>query len=67
MLKHRLIAVIIIRDGRVVQSEKFNHTNVIHYDAFHAVEAFNSWLIDEIILLNVSKDKSSQTKFLEMV
>jgi len=67
MLKHRLIAVIIIRDGRVVQSEKFNHTNVIHYDAFHAVEAFNSWAIDEIILLNVSRDKSSQSKFLEIV
>ena len=67
MLKHRLIAVIIIRDGRVVQSEKFNHTNVIHHDAFHAVEAFNSWMVDEIILLNVSKDKSSQGKFLEIV
>jgi cyclase len=67
MLKHRVIAVIIIRDGNVVQSEKFNHTNVIHYDAYHAVEAFNSWLADEIILLNVSKKKSSQKKFLEIV
>jgi cyclase len=67
MLKNRLIAVVIIRDGRVVQSEKFNHTHVIHYDAFHAIEAFNSWLVDEIILLNVSKDKFSQTKFLEIV
>jgi len=67
MLKNRLIAVIIIRDGQVVQSEKFNHTNVIHYDAIHAVNAFNSWLIDEIILLNVSKNKSSQKKFLEIV
>ena len=67
MLKHRLIAVIIIRDGQVVQSEKFEHTNVIHYDAFHAVEAFNSWSVDEIILLNVSKSHSSQNEFLEIV
>jgi imidazole glycerol-phosphate synthase subunit HisF len=67
MLKHRLIAVIIIRDGQVVQSEKFKHTNVIHYDAFHAVEAFNNWSVDEIILLNVSKSHSSQEEFLEIV
>ena len=67
MLKHRLIAVIIIRDGQVVQSEKFKHTNVIHYDAFHAVEAFNNWSVDEILLLNVSKNHSSQKKFLEIV
>ena len=67
MLKHRLIAVIIIRDGQVVQSEKFKHTNIIHYDAFHAVEAFNDWSADEIVLLNVSKSSSSQKEFLEIV
>ena len=67
MIKTRLIAVIIIRDGQVVQSHKFEHTNVIHWDAFYAVEAFNSWSIDEIILINVSKDKSSQKNFLKIV
>ncbi len=67
MLKHRLIATIIIRDGQVIQSEKFKHTNVIHCDAFHAVEAFNDWSVDEIILLNVSKNHSSQRDFLEIV
>jgi len=67
MLKNRLIAVIIIRDGKVVQSEKFQHTNVIHYDAYHAVESFNRWSVDEIILLNVSKEKSSQEEFLSIV
>ena len=60
MLKNRLIAVILIRDGQVVQSVKFKHTNVIHYDAVHAIESFNRWSIDEIIALNVSKSKSSQ-------
>ena len=55
MLKKRLIAVILVRDGRVVQSVKFKHTNVIHYDAIHAIESFNRWAIDEIVILNVSK------------
>ncbi|MCP3932991.1 MAG: imidazole glycerol phosphate synthase subunit HisF [Bacteroidetes bacterium] len=67
MLKKRVIAVIIIRDGRVVQSVQFKHTNVIHYDAYHAVEAFNQWAVDEIVLLNVSYDVSTQNQFVEIV
>lgn len=67
MLKKRLIAVVLVRDGRVVQSVKFKHTNVIHYDAIHAIESFNRWAIDEIILLNVSKKKDSQEGFLNIV
>jgi cyclase len=56
MLKIRLIAVILVRDGRVVQSVQFKHTNVIHYDPIHAIESFNQWAIDEMVLLNVSRD-----------
>jgi len=67
MLKQRLIAVILVRDGRVVQSVKFKHTNVIHYDAIHAIESFNRWAIDEIVVLNVSKEKESKEKFLEVI
>ena len=67
MLKTRLIAVIIVRDGKVVQSENFKHTNVIHYDAFHIIEALNNWSVDEIIILNVSKNKSSKEEFLKLV
>lgn len=67
MLKKRVIAVIIVKDGSVVQSESFKHTNVIHADAFHAVEKFNRWAIDEIVLLNVSPSRSSQESFLEIV
>lgn len=75
MLKKRLVAVIIVRDGQVVQSVQFKHTNVIHYDAIHAIETFNRWSIDEIVLLNVSRsddhfgnvsDKGKQ-QFLEIV
>ena len=67
MTKKRLIAVIIVRNGSVVQSEQFKHTNVIHYDAIHAVEAFSSWDVDEIIILNVSSDNKSKENFLNIV
>ena len=67
MLKKRLIPVLIVRDGRVVQSVKFKHTNVIHYDAIHAVECFNRWAADEIIILNVSKSLDSREGFLHVV
>ena len=64
MLKKRLLAVIILREGQVVQSVRFKHTNVIHYDPVHAVECFNKWAIDEIVMLNVSPSKDSQQEFL---
>lgn len=67
MLKKRLIAVLILRDGQVVQSVRFKHTNVIHYDAVHAMEAFNKWAVDEIVILNVSRDSASREKFAEIV
>ncbi len=46
---------------------KFKHTNVIHYDAIHAIESFNRWAIDEIVILNVSKTKESQEEFLKII
>lgn len=67
MLKHRLIAVILVRDGRVVQSVKFKHTNVIHYDPIHAIESFNKWAVDEIVVLNVSKAESSSDEFINVI
>ncbi len=67
MLKKRLIAVLILRDGQVVQSVRFKHTNVIHYDAVHAMEAFNKWAVDEIVILNVSRDVASRDKFAEII
>lgn len=67
MLKQRVIAVVIVREGSVVQSEAFSHPHVIHYDAYHAIEAFNSWSVDEIVLLNVSLDPASREEFLAIV
>lgn len=67
MLKKRLVAVLILRDGKVVQSVRFKHTNVIHYDPVHAVEAFNKWAVDELVLLNVSGTADSRALFAERV
>lgn len=67
MLKKRLIAVILVRDGQVVQSVQFKHTNVIHYDPIHAIESFNRWAVDEIVLLNVSKNPDSRESFKEVL
>lgn len=67
MIKQRLIAVIVVRDGQVVQSEKFKHDHVIHYDAIHAVESFSRWDVDEIVMLNVSKERQSREHFVDIV
>lgn len=67
MRKIRLIAVLVVRDGQVVQSVRFKHTNVIHYDPVHAMECFNKWAVDEIVILNVSRDAESRDKFAEIV
>lgn len=67
MLKKRLIAVLIIRDSQVVQSVRFKHTNVIHYDAVHAIDCFNKWSVDEIVILNVSPSNSTREEFAQTV
>ena len=67
MLKKRLISVLILRDGQVVQSVRFKHTNVIHYDPVHAMEAFNKWAVDEIVILNVSRNENSRDQFAEII
>ena len=63
MLKKRLIAVLIVNGKYVVQSVKFKHTNAIHYDAAEAIECFNKWSIDEIIILNVSRNEETRMEF----
>ncbi|MBY0532205.1 MAG: imidazole glycerol phosphate synthase subunit HisF [Xanthobacteraceae bacterium] len=67
MLKKRLIAVLILREGQVVQSVRFKHTNVIHYNPVHAVEAFNKWAVDELVVLNVTRSANSAAQFAEAV
>jgi cyclase len=65
VLKKRLIAVILMREMSVVQSIKFKHTNVIHYDPIHAINSFNRWAVDEMVILNVSRDESKKDTFVK--
>ena len=67
MLKKRLIAVLIVNNGQVVQSVRFKHTNAIHYDAVHAIECFNKWAIDEIIIINVARTPESRNQFSDII
>jgi cyclase len=67
VLKRRLIPVLILRDGQVVQSVQFRHTNVIHWDPMKAVEFFNAWAVDEIVVLDVSRDTRRRQRFYDAV
>lgn len=66
MLKHRLIPNIIVNNGNIVQSVNFKHTNVIG-NAITAVDFFNSWAVDEILLLDVSRNSDQREKFHKIV
>jgi cyclase len=51
----------------VVQSVQFKHTNVIHWKPLTAVDFFNQWAVDEIIILDVTRNKKKRQKFLDVV
>ncbi|HQL61784.1 MAG TPA: imidazole glycerol phosphate synthase cyclase subunit [bacterium] len=67
MLKKRLIPVLVIRDGAVVQSIGFQHTNVIHWKPVTAVDFFNKWAVDEIIVVDVARNQDQRDKFYTVV
>ena len=67
MLKKRLIPVLILREGKVVQSIQFQHTNIIHWKPVIAVDFFNRWAVDEIVVLDVSKDLKNRQDFYETI
>jgi cyclase len=66
MVKKRLIPSLLVRNGRIIQSVNFRHTNVIG-NAFTAVDFFNTWAVDEIIILDISPNREFKEKFLEIV
>ncbi len=66
MLKKRLIPVLLCRDGWIVQSINFKHTNMIG-NAITAVDFFNTWSVDEIIILDVSKDTENREMIFDVI
>lgn len=66
MLKKRLAAVIVVRDGIVVQSIGFHRYLPIGKPSI-AVEYLNRWGIDEIILLDISAGRNGQAPDYAMI
>ena len=66
MLKKRLIPSLLVRDGSIVQSVQFRHTNVIG-NVITAVDFFNGWAVDEILILDVSREHTGREEFLDIV
>jgi len=53
MLKRRIIPVILLRNGRIVQSRKFSRYNILG-DPTPAVERISNWSSDELIYLDIT-------------
>ena len=66
MLKKRLIACLLIRDGLIVQSIKFKKYLPIGYPKF-PLEFVNKWDVDEIVLLDMSATNENNVKALELL
>jgi cyclase len=66
MLKKRIIAVLLVMDGNVVQSIGFKSYLPIGKPSI-AVEFLNQWGVDEIVLLDISATRSSRGPDLDMV
>ncbi len=66
MLKKRLIACLVWSKGMIVQSIGFKHTNVVG-NAITAVDFFNTWAVDEIVILNASREDEYAPEFLQVI
>lgn len=66
MPKHRLIAALLVDAGNVVQTRQFKRTNVVG-SAFTAVDFFNGWTVDEIIVLDISADRTWMPRMQEII
>ncbi len=64
MLKKRLIAVLLYKDEKLVQSINFKHPVAIG-NAITKVKFYNTWSVDEIILINISREKKNKSKFID--
>jgi cyclase len=60
-MKIRLIPVLFFKNGSLVRSENFD-THQILGDPFVQVDRYNSWNIDEIIYLDISKYQNFEIK-----
>lgn len=64
--KHRLIATLLVNDSVVVQTRRFKRTNMVG-SAFTAVDFFNGWAVDEIMVLDISHSRDHHERFIQIV
>ncbi|MDC6449546.1 imidazole glycerol phosphate synthase cyclase subunit [Pseudomonadales bacterium] len=61
MANHRIIPVILLKNGRVVQSKSFKRHQVLGNPS-SIVGRFSNWNADELIYLDISRDKNYDLK-----
>ena len=66
MLKKRIVATLVVKDGIVVQSMGFKRYLPVGKPAI-AVEFLNHWGVDEIILLDISATRNGRSPDYDMV
>ncbi len=66
MTKNRLIASLLLYNGNVVQTRRFKRTNMVG-SAFTAVDFFNTWTVDEIMVLDISYTDTVSDQFVDIV
>jgi len=66
MTKKRLIASLLVYNGNVVQTRHFKRTNMVG-SAFTAVDFFNGWTVDEIVVLEISYSDAFLDRFVDIV
>src|SRR5215467_8290079 len=54
MLKKRLIPVLLLKNGQLVRSERFEVHQIIG-NPVHEVERFNQWAVDELAYIDISE------------
>lgn len=65
-MRHRLIATLLVHQGNIVQTRRFKRTNMVG-SAFTAVDFFNGWAVDEIVVLEISYDLSWLERYIQIV
>ena len=60
MKKRRLIPIILLKDGAIVQSRNFKSFNILG-DPLPSVKRFSEWASDELIFLDISSDNKAKT------
>jgi cyclase len=65
VLASRVIPVLILDGGMVVETHQFSISNIIHTDPKGAVRAMGALEADELIILDVSRDKTNREAFYE--